>query len=178
MEKFLKICIKTISLHIFQGLLTPTDPFQEQVAFLPMTFSQTSTNTTSRIFFYLLWKYMAFSFPISKHNLFEVCAICRLWPVSKLCPHFVFKRPRLNQIWPNFVFTRGFSTGRWPQNTARLSLKEYSRLHSELPCFTQDILHFLSVCEWWCSEGKIWNVWQLKIYDLLLKTSVCLTKKL
>ena len=62
------------------------------------------------------------------------CAICRMWPVSKLCPHFVFKRPRLNQIWPNFVFTAGFSTAGWPQNTARLSLKESRRLTPfELP---------------------------------------------
>ena len=57
-----------------------------------------------------------------------------MWPVSKLCPHFVFKRPRLNQIWPNFVFTAGFSTAGWPQNTARLSLKESRRLTPfELP---------------------------------------------
>ena len=57
-----------------------------------------------------------------------------MWPVSKLCPHFVFKRPRLNQIWPNFVSTAGFSTAGWPQNTARLSLKESRRLTPfELP---------------------------------------------
>ena len=49
-------------------------------------------------------------------------------------PHLVFKRPRLNQIWPNFVFTAGFSTAGWPQNTARLSLKESRRLTPfELP---------------------------------------------
>ena len=113
--------------------MAPTDPFQEQVAFLPMTFSQIPANT-SRIFFYLLWKYKAFSFPILKYNFCEVCAICRMWPVSKLCPHFVFKRPRLNQIWPNFVFTAGFSTAGWPQNTDRLSLKEFRRLTPfELP---------------------------------------------
>ena len=62
-----------------------------------------------------------------KHWLTQISfARCDL--LQKLCLHFIFKCPCWNQIWPNFVFTAGFCTGRWPQNTPRLSLKEYCQL--------------------------------------------------
>ena len=69
--------------------------------------------------------------------------IWMMWPASKLCLRFIFKCPCWNQIWPNFVFTAGFCMGRWPQNTARLSLKEYSRLPLT-PFELQDIFRTIS----------------------------------